>query len=230
MHEPHLKNIVARIYNCLVSAMSREATVPKMILIILENDLIDYLQYNDFGVSSMFGQIISNMASDMIQATKIFKEKYLPKKAFKKSWPQFIFVLPSTHVNYRDNTLRRKLATEMEKMLIYHPEAHAYKFPRADWDYERHHLVSENTGITEVGQRRLWRAVDKIIAAADEIIFKEQGNREAAYDPMYPAINTRRTTDDYHWNRDQGRWREWQQQRTHAPHTNRRILPQARDQ
>ena len=125
-------NILARLYNCMVSTMHREATVPKMVIMVIESDIIDFLSYDDYGISVMFGKIINNIAKEIKNVAYKFKSKYLQRKTTKPNWPQFIWVIPSTHVNYPNNTLRHKFGAEMEKRLDYHQDSHTFKIPRHD--------------------------------------------------------------------------------------------------
>ena len=198
------KNMLTRVYNCLISAMRRESTVPKMVLVVLEDDLINYVAYDDFGVSALYGKLINSLAGDMRAAAAEFKKKYLPAKATKQNWPQFIWVTPSMHVNYANNTLRKKFGTEIEKMLDFFNDTHAFRYGRNDWDCDRQHLVSAETKlITNNGARRLWRAIDKIVCNANEILFSSKN----------VTGNTPQQRDDYHWQANRGghggNWRNW---------------------
>ena len=103
-------NPISRIHNALAKTMMDSASIPKMIVVILEDDLINYINYDDYGVTALYGRILDTLSRDLSAAVNKFRE-FLPQRAKKDAWPQFVWILPSTHNNYErnENALRKKI-------------------------------------------------------------------------------------------------------------------------
>ena len=164
-------NAVSRIYNSFVKAMTDSASIPKLVVFILENDVIQFINYDNFGVTALYGKIIDTLARNINQAVDQFRE-FLPAKAKRDDWPQFIWIIPSTHANYdrNENALRKKFGGELENMLSHHSDMHAVKLKT--WEMTNGHFVSpESSRITNYGLKKFWKGVDKNIKHANETIF-----------------------------------------------------------
>ena len=99
-----IKNPIARIHNALVAGMQRSATLPKMIIIILEDDILSYLDHNDYGATEMYGKIITYLESEIQKSILNFKS-FMPKKAKRVGCPHFVWIAPSSNSSYANNNL-----------------------------------------------------------------------------------------------------------------------------
>ena len=114
--EDRPRNRLARIHNTLVSAMSRTGMLPRLIVIVLENDLIDFMGHNDYGVSEMYGRILNTWRATFKKQWRSSGNTY-HRNPFGKDWPKFVWIMPTIHSDYCDNTLRRKFGTEMNGVI-----------------------------------------------------------------------------------------------------------------
>ena len=88
-------NTLSRILNSLAHAINKNTKLPKYIVVVIESDLIDFLRYGDFGISSIYGTWIEYLAkemNDMIHA----RYQSLPRKAKKIDEP-FLYWLAYQH-------------------------------------------------------------------------------------------------------------------------------------
>ena len=124
--------------------MKTKGYLPKLIAFIIEDDLIRYIDYNDFGVTSMYGQIFNYLTVEIRRAINEFKYGILPVKARKDGWPQMLWFLPTTHCNFHvsDNTLRRKLTGEMKSQVNYQTQMHTLHI-EGSWTFDNQNLVSK---------------------------------------------------------------------------------------
>ena len=118
---PANDNVLSRMHNALLKTMREEGAIPKILLIALEDDIIRYLNYNDYGVTAMYGKTLDYFAKTIRDMIDNFKERYLPKRAKRIDWPMIIWIPPTTHVNYKNNNLRKKFATEMANQVQTNP-------------------------------------------------------------------------------------------------------------
>ena len=173
-HNANIKNRIARVHNSVVRAIRSKGTLPKLLIIVLEDDIINFLNYNDYGVTEMYGRVIEFLSREINESIQEFKQRYLPTKSKRDSIPQLVWILPTLHRNYRNSNLRRKFANEMEKILPLFPDNTVLRLKQI-WDPESNTMVSSfNNALTACGKRFLWKAVDRTIRYADFILFKEK--------------------------------------------------------
>ena len=166
-------NMVARIINTLNYALFQKAKLPKMMIFVLEDDVIRYLKYNDYGVTEMFGKIIDYLSKNIRKVIDDFKA-ILPTKAKRVELPQLVWILPTTHRNYFNNNLRKKFCQEMENIINFQRDSCTLKL-RQVWDARNADFVSPTRHrITHEGTKNLWEAVDRTIRYADWKLFKEK--------------------------------------------------------
>ena len=101
-------NAISRIVNTFVHAFNSTAKMPKYIIVILDDDLIQYLKYKEYGVSTMYGTWIEYLVkqlSDMIDV----RGKQLPIKAKQEFFPTVYWTaLPSHEDLLVDNIIARE--------------------------------------------------------------------------------------------------------------------------
>ena len=166
-----VSNCISRIHNTVVAALSRHAQIPKMMVVVLENDIINFLEYQGYGVTEMYGKVIEYLTKELQNTVIRFRNRYLPSKAFRSNWPQFIYITPSIHDSYKDNILRKKFTTEMNALLQNAPATLTLRFKQI-WNPENKNLVSTEGTITSAGVKSFWLALDKTIKFADHRLFR----------------------------------------------------------
>ena len=58
-------NILSRIYNSFVSALNKHAKLPRLVVIVLDDDLIEALVYTNVGVSPLLGMWFEWLATQL---------------------------------------------------------------------------------------------------------------------------------------------------------------------
>ena len=59
-------NAVSRILNSFITAVNMKTLLPSYLLIVLDNDLIEFMQYKKYGVSSLCGTWIEYLAKEIV--------------------------------------------------------------------------------------------------------------------------------------------------------------------
>ena len=171
-HNTQIKNRVARVHNTLVRAMRTRGTLPKFILLILEDDIINFLNFNDYGVSEMQGRVIEFLVKEINASIESFKG-FLPNKAKKQRYPQLIWLQPSLHKNYYNTGLRKKFGTNMNNIVPIYSNNTVLRLKQF-WDSENSNLVcTHRSRLSAQGHRTFWQAVDRTMRFADFKLFKE---------------------------------------------------------
>ena len=154
------RSILGRVRNTLAAAMNKHDKMPKYILIVLDDNLIDVVKYTKPGVSEIFGRSLKWLAAEVHEAITDRKEE-LPKKAKKYLFPQVFWVALPQHKNFDNNQLRFKFNNCMESVVGQHKEMKMLKIKRR-WNYEDNSV--NNLGqITPDGQLTYWAGVDEAL-------------------------------------------------------------------
>ena len=90
-------NTLNRLRNLLVSAINEEILLPKAILIVLDDDLMDELNHYNTGISASIGKLIEWVMNEMHHIVTSHK---LPSKARKFKFPTILWALIPTHQVY----------------------------------------------------------------------------------------------------------------------------------
>ena len=158
------KNVPARIINSLIAALMRKGEIPKYLIIILEDDLIEYLNYNDYGVTEMLGKLVDYMARNIKNIFCDFKA-HLPTKAKRVGWPHIVWLAPTTNNGFNNNTLRKKLSNEIHGVVSQIAGMTCLKL-RQVWNIDDFSLTA-NGKISAKGLQKMWQATDRTIRYAD---------------------------------------------------------------
>ena len=110
-------NIIGRLHNEFVYAINDWIVLPKIVLIVLENDLLLAADHFTDGISQLLGQLIEWIATQLHRISIAHKEK-LPTKARKFRYPHFLWIAAAHHSGFHDNYYHRKLTLAYSVLLI----------------------------------------------------------------------------------------------------------------
>ena len=212
-------NMLSRIVNSLAKDLNDSTKLPKYIVIVLDNDLIEYLAYADYGIASIFGEWIEFLAdtcNDMVQTRK----SQLPKKAIlHDAYPCIYWVTAPHHMYFKDNQSRTKLNSCLESVIKTKKNMRLVKMKEI-WNYKDMNLVDWPSGrISFAGLSAYWLSVDAAVRYninKHEQFLKKQGqhgtgarraeeSEEPVKDKMKDFFKRNKGIDKYHWSRDQNR-------------------------
>ena len=99
-------NAIGRMLNSIANTFNiYRSIIPKWIVIVPENDLINCIQYTEFGISGAYGTIIEYMMKQINQMINTFFITDLPLKANRYNLPYVLWVEPTLHLSYTNNSL-----------------------------------------------------------------------------------------------------------------------------
>ena len=116
-------NVMVRLVNCYIKALNDSNKLPRIVLIIPDGDLLNYLyqQNKEFGISDISFDILSWITKQMVRATDAKKDDLKRKKpgSVIPTEPKFIWVKMLNRVNGRSDflALRSKFNDVLEKVL-----------------------------------------------------------------------------------------------------------------
>ena len=59
------QNLVSRVRNLMAHAIKEQVLLPKLIVIVLDDDLIKYLDIDGYGVVKSLGRIVNNIMTEL---------------------------------------------------------------------------------------------------------------------------------------------------------------------
>ena len=152
-------NILTRIQNTVASAINNHISLPKYMLLILDDDLITYLDYKGSGVSELLGKWLSWLIQQ-IEKLVSARLNQLPPKAKQEYEPCIYWCLAPLHMNFsaQHNDIRRKLNLCLESLLKSNHRMRVIKM-KEKWEFSNQSLV-QNDKITETGLYTYWDSID----------------------------------------------------------------------
>ena len=69
-------NAISRLVNSFVQAMNTKFYLPEYVIIMLDNDLIEYVQYKRFGVAALLGSWIEYLAQFFVETLETRDSNY----------------------------------------------------------------------------------------------------------------------------------------------------------
>ena len=160
-HDSNDTNMLSRLCSTLALAINERIKLPKFIVVILDDDLLNYLGYLDNGVAKMIGEWIEWIAEKFTELIKLRIEN-LPPKAVKAGYPQKYWVAPPHHCNFSNNQARTKLINCMEVTFKLYPNIRLIRMKEV-WDYENRDMIDRNGRFTPYGYSKYWLSVDSAI-------------------------------------------------------------------
>ena len=155
--------MLSRLKNTLVYAVNKRSKLPKYIVIVLDDDLITYLDYCNHGMAAMLGEWIEWIAEQFAKICEKRKTQ-LPAKAKKDSHPVIYWVAPLQHKNFPPimAEARSLLTSCIQTVTKTHTNMRIIRMKEI-WEYNNSHLVSKTGVITEYGLSKYWLSIDAAI-------------------------------------------------------------------
>ena len=155
-------NIIGRIQNEFV-AINDRVIMPKLVLIVLESDLLQAADHFTDGISQLLGEMIDWMAMQLHRISVAHKEK-LPTKARKFRYPHFLWIAASHHSGFQDNFYQRKFNTCLISVIDKFQEMSILMLHTLD--SQDRTLVADGK-FTNAGLNKFWSAVDAAVQKWD---------------------------------------------------------------
>ena len=156
------ENILVRLQNSfangLNSAKVKAGGLPKYILVVLDEDLVEFMQFQEEGIATLLGTWVEYLANifEKMLSTRL---EQLPIKA-KKVTPYWYWVCAPTHTCFSKskNQLRVKFNLSLESVIRSKDQMRVIRLKEM-WNSRDSKLIINNR-ITEMGLTTYWSAID----------------------------------------------------------------------
>ena len=152
-------NMISRIVNSFAYRINKGGKLPHYIVVVFDDDLIDFLLYEGYGVASMYGLWIEKLIKTLNEMCKD-RQDPMPKKSHRSDYPMIYWMSPPHHANFKNNQTRTKFNACLDVALKAEPNMHTIKMKEV-WDYENSDLVYSGTGhMTTQGFGTYWASIN----------------------------------------------------------------------
>ena len=154
-------NMLSRIKSSVARAITSCIKLAKYIIVILDDDLIRYLDYYEGGLAGIYGEWLEWL---MEQMNILFKERreILPPKAVNYGYPQVYWVGPPHHKLFFDNRERKCMGNCIESVCKLYDNFRLIRMKEI-WSYDDTTLVDQHGHMTSTGLACYWRSVDAAV-------------------------------------------------------------------
>ena len=157
----NITNILVRMSTALISAINKHHRLPKYMVIIMDNDLTEFIKFRGNGIAKLIGLYLNSMIKD-VEETIRDKKMQLPNKAVRVNYPLIYWVAAPTHMLFKDNEVRTRYNLCLES-IIKSTEGMRVMKMKEYWFYDDVELVDNLGGMTTVGLSRYWQSIDASI-------------------------------------------------------------------
>ena len=148
------ENMLVRYLNSFIGAMNKfkSTPLPQYIIVVPEDDLITYLDFQGVGVAQLFGTLLTWLSQQFKEVIDT-KKSLLPVKSQLNSQPCIYCIVPPLHNNFSKgrNDLRCNFGFCLETLLKGCSDMRVIKL-KEHWDVSRQALVSKD----KITQTRLF--------------------------------------------------------------------------
>ena len=184
------RNIMGRVHNNLVAAINQHTLLPKVVLLVFENDWLRSINHQCKGISTILYKCLHWLANEIKRLTVAYKEK-LPTKSRKFKYPHFMLVPAVYHDQFGiENIYHEKFNDCLQDVLEDFREMSSLELHT--WDRSDFSTCGENGQLTSHGNKKYWIAVNDAYQAWDKQNMKQ-------YQQKQKKPSEKNPTDKYHW-------------------------------
>ena len=172
-HSSYYRNILAHLCNTFLNTINRYDYLPKIIAIVLEDDLIRAIELNGAGATEMYGLQLESLANEFQAIVSKFKN-FLPNKAKRENRPHILWTLPTMHVNHTKSNEAHRLRIEtcMKNIMERQDNMSALNLLQI-WDANNPFLYrAHQDRLSSDDILKFWLAIDRTIMLCDRKVFQ----------------------------------------------------------
>ena len=192
-------NTLGRLRNCLLPAIHKELKFLKIIVMVLDDDLIHDTKRESMGLVKIYGRTLEWLMSKLHKTITVYKE-YLPNKARRYKYPHLLCICPPLHRYFYNNSQRLRFAESLEIVTSQYIEMSALSLKKI-WDEEDTHLViKDKQRLSARGEISYWQAVDATVKYWDNKFSRDLHQQSSGYNP---GCSTMTVHNKFNWHKKQ---------------------------
>ena len=125
----NIKDMMGCLISIFVDVLNTEAKLPRAILVVLDDNMINYAKISGFGISMLYSHLLHYLFSEFNKLI-LARKDYLPAKALKAHYPELLWINPPLHASFRNNSQRVKFAKILDTTAAIYPDMWSLKLKR----------------------------------------------------------------------------------------------------
>ena len=168
--DSNIRSILGRIKFQLIKALEKEATLPKSILFLLDDDIICRVELK---ISSMDGftmimNIIMKWLLNQVRKAIEVRKDQLQPKSIKEDYPVVYWIEAPQHINFNNNLQRRKFNSAIQNESSVLMNMRIMRMKKV-WDPEETGLfIPSSNCFTSDGIFKYWGSIDNALEFNDK--------------------------------------------------------------
>ena len=163
-----IRSCIGHLLNEFLKALNAQSLLPCAIITVLDDDFLRYIKYDeDDSLSRTLTEVFEWLCTQIERAINTRKEQ-LPEKSMKYGYPSVYFVEAPQHINFRNNSDRRKMNSAMQNVTSLHQFMKIIRMKQA-WDADDRKLYNEMGRFTSPGLFKYWESVDSSFEYNDRL-------------------------------------------------------------
>ena len=124
-------NTVSRFRNLLVRTLTDRVILPRLLVIVPDDDIINYPNVRDQGEVA-YHRVLHWLLTQYSRIIQSWKE-YLPTKAKAMGYPNIVWIKPPTHVHFDNNSERLEFGKSLSNVAQFQENVFVLKLKKV-WD------------------------------------------------------------------------------------------------
>ena len=151
--------VTARLHNNVANAISEQPLLPKVIIFVIDDDLIKEIHHETMGVGEVYKRVLKNLMSGVRRMILAHKEK-LPTQSKKQNYPTILWSLCPIHNNMPETwkLYRSKFNRALQTMSMTQDQMSVLKLLKI-WSADDFSFFSDRR-FTAAGLKAFWYSMD----------------------------------------------------------------------
>ena len=198
-YNSHIRDFMARLRNTFANAIQDEIILPRAIVIILEDDMIDYVNVDGFGISLAYGKLLHYLFSEFNKMIAAHKDQ-LPLRAKRQHFPELLWINPYFHSSFNNNGQRNKFTKAMDTTAAIYADNWSLQLKHI-WDPQNREIYLDHAcRFSSKGLMTYWMAVDHTIQFWETALSPVHKKKQSK-STFFPGRGKQRT-NKFSWRKD----------------------------
>ena len=198
-YKSHNPSPLGRIINNLIYALNKHLMLPKLIVVVVDEDLVRAIRVSRITAADV-SSIIEWLMKEFTRAIDEYKEN-LPAKCKRPNLPHVLWMCPPQHKYFgKSSNLRHEMVSNALENSVKHFEGMSSLRIIKSWNPEDSNLfVYDSYRFTSQGLAKYWSGVDVAIRFWNVASFPKIGHKNKREDPARSARKQRPNLNQYTW-------------------------------
>ena len=195
-YKSNIRSLLGRLVNSLYKGLNKHSALPRLIVVILDDDLVSSIDYRKSDCDETLHKLTSWLMREFAKAIRATKD-VLPEKAKSEHLPHILWMAPQLHKYFGDfnNEQRFMQSDSLHEIVKTMQDMSMLKLVKA-WDKEESHFfIRDAYRFTSAGLEAYWQLIDCAIKFWDTVLSKKFTNKK----PHLQQRKQSHKNDKFHW-------------------------------